>query len=74
MTRKEKKFVTISIPAPLFKQIEERIKDTEFTSVSSYVTYALSQIVSEGEDEEEPFSKEEEERITEKLRALRYLD
>ena len=70
----EKKFTTVSIPTPLFKKIEERIKGTGFTSVSSYVTYVLREIVAEEESEEEPFSKEDEERIKERLRALGYLD
>lgn len=71
---KKKKFTTVSIPTPLFKKVEERIKDTGFTSVSSYVTYVLREIVSEEEEEAEPFSKEDEERVKERLRALGYLD
>ena len=70
----EKKFTTVSIPAPLFKKIEERIKGTGFTSVSSYVTYVLRELIAEEEGEEEPFTKEDEERIKERLRALGYLD
>ncbi len=70
----EKKFTTASIPTPLFKKIEERIKGTGFTSVSSYVTYVLREIIAEDEKEEEPFSKEDEERVKERLRALGYLD
>ena len=71
---KEKKFTTVSIPTPLFKKIQERIKDTGFTSVSSYVTYVLREIVAEEDEEEgEPFSKEDEERVKERLRALGYL-
>jgi Arc/MetJ-type ribon-helix-helix transcriptional regulator len=69
----EKKFTTVSIPTPLFKKIEERIKGTGFTSVSSYVTYVLREIVAEDEDEEEPFTEEDEERVKERLRALGYL-
>ena len=70
----EKKFTTVSIPTPLFKKIEERIKGTGFTSVSSYVTYVLREIIAEDEKEEEPFSKEDEERVKERLRALGYLE
>jgi len=71
----EKKFTTVSIPTPLFKKIEERIKGTGFTSVSSYVTYVLREIIAEeDEDSEEPFSKEDEERVKERLRSLGYLD
>ena len=70
----EKKYTTVSIPTPLFKKIEERIKGTGFTSVSSYVTYVLREIIAEDETEEEAFSKEDEERVKERLRALGYLE
>jgi len=73
MAEEEKKFTTVSIPTPLFKKIEERIKGTGFTSVSSYVTYVLREIIAE-EEEAEPFSKEDEERVKQRLRALGYLD
>jgi len=72
---KQKKFTTVSIPTPLFKKVEERIKGTGFTSVSSYVTYVLREIVAEKEMEtEEPFTKEDEERVKARLRALGYID
>ena len=74
MSEEEKKFTTVSIPTPLFKKVEERIKGTGFTSVSSYVAYVLREVISEEEDETEPFSKEDEERVKERLRALGYLD
>jgi len=70
----EKKFTTVSIPTPLFKKVEDRIKGTGFTSVSSYVTYVLREVVSEEEEEGEAFTKEDEERVKERLRALGYLD
>ena len=72
---KQKKFTTVSIPIPLFKKVEERIKDTGFTSVSSYVTYVLREIVAEEQKEtEEAFSKEDEERVKARLRALGYIN
>jgi Arc/MetJ-type ribon-helix-helix transcriptional regulator len=70
----KKKFTTVSIPTPLFKKIEERIKETGFTSVSSYVTYVLREIIAEEEEEAEPFSEEDKERVKERLRALGYID
>lgn len=76
-TKKEqdekKKFTTVSIPAPLFKKVEERIKGTGFTSVSSYVAYVLREIIAE-EEEDEPFSEEDKERVKGRLRALGYID
>ena len=70
---KQKKFTTVSIPTPLFKKVKERIKGTGFTSVSSYVTYVLREIVAE-EEAEKPFTKKDEERVKARLRALGYID
>jgi Arc/MetJ-type ribon-helix-helix transcriptional regulator len=71
----EKKFTTISIPTPLAEKIKKRIKGTGFTSLSSYVTYVLREVLSGIEEEHvEAFSKEDEERVKERLRALGYLD
>jgi len=72
------KFTTVSIPKPLYEKIKKRIEGTGFTSVSDYVTYVLREVLAsleEGEKEkEEPFSREEEEKIKERLRALGYID
>jgi len=71
----EKKFTTVSIPVALFKKIEERIKGTSFPSVSAYVTYVVREILSEVEMESKPtFTREEEEKVKERLRALGYLE
>jgi len=72
----EKKYTTVSIPVQLAEKIEKRIKDTGFNSVSSYVTYVLREVLSSLEEEkkEEVFTKEEEEKVKERLRALGYLD
>ena len=72
-TTERKKSTNISIPTPLSKKIKERIKGTGFTSVSNYVTYVLREILVEKE-EEEPFTKEDEERIKARLKALGYID
>ena len=74
MTEEDKKFTTVSIPTPLFRKIEERIKGTGFTSVSSYVTYVLREVISEEEDDDQPFSEEDEQRVKDRLRALGYMD
>ncbi len=71
----EKKYTTISIPTPLAKKIKKRIEGTGFTSLSSYVTYVLREVISGIEEEsEEVFSKEDEEKVKDRLRALGYLD
>ncbi|MEF8879133.1 MAG: CopG family transcriptional regulator [Candidatus Thermoplasmatota archaeon] len=72
----EKKYTTISIPSPLAEKIKKRIEGTGFNSLSSYVTYVLREVISgmEEEHDEEAFSKEDEEKVKERLRALGYLD
>jgi Arc/MetJ-type ribon-helix-helix transcriptional regulator len=71
-----KKYTTISIPSTLAEKIKKRIEGTGFHSLSSYVTYVLREVISgiEEEEEEEAFSKEDEEKVKERLRALGYLD
>ncbi len=70
-----KKYTTISIPTPLAEKIKKRIEGTGFTNVSSYVTYVLREILAGMEEEtDEALSKEDEERVKERLRALGYLD
>ena len=70
-----KKFTTVSIPTPLAEKIKKRIKGTGFTSLSSYVTYVLREVISGMEQEdEEVFSKEDEKRVKDRLRALGYID
>ncbi len=71
----DKKYTTVSIPTPLAEKIKKRIEGTGFTSISSYVIYVLREVIaSMEEDEKEVFSKEDEEKVKERLRALGYLD
>lgn len=73
--KNEKKYTTISIPTPLAEKIKKRIAGTGFHSPSSYVTYVLREVISGMDEEEgEAFSKEDEEKVKERLRALGYLD
>lgn len=70
-------YTTVSIPKPLVEKIKERMKGTGFPSVSSYVTYVIRQVISSIEEEEhskEAFTKEEEEKVKQRLRDLGYID
>ena len=70
-------YTTVSIPKPLVEKVKERMKGTGFPSVSSYVTYVLRQVLSSIEDDErskEAFTKEEEEKVKQRLRDLGYID
>jgi len=70
-------YTTVSIPKPLAEKIRERMKGTGFPSLSSYVIYVLRQVLSSIQSEErtkQAFSKEEEEKVKQRLRDLGYID
>ena len=72
---KEKKYTSIQIPTTLANKIKKRIKGTEFPSISSYISYVLREVLSETEEKtEETFTKDDEEKVKSRLRALGYLD
>jgi len=70
----EKEFSNIAIPTSLYKKLEEFIKGTEFSSVSSFAAKVLRESMSKEEPETQVFTKEEEEKVKEKLKALGYID
>jgi len=70
----DKEFTTISIPTSLYKKIEEAIRGTDVTSVSSYIAKVVREALSKQEAEPEVFSKEDEEKVKERLKALGYID
>jgi len=70
-------YTTVSIPKPLAEKVKERMKGTGFSSVSSYVTYVLRQVLSSIEHDKrakQAFTKEEEDRVKQRLRDLGYID
>ncbi len=70
-------YTTVSIPKLLADKVKERMKGTGFSSVSSYVTYVLRQVLSSIEQdkrEKQAFTKEEEDRVKQRLRDLGYID
>lgn len=70
---KEKRhFTSVSIPSLLFSKVKKRIEDTGFTSVSSFVTFLLREVVS-WSPEEKGIRKKDEENIKNKLKKLGYL-
>jgi Arc/MetJ-type ribon-helix-helix transcriptional regulator len=70
----DKEFTDVSIPTSLYKKIEELIKGTEYGSVSSYIARILRESLAKDESAARAFSKEEEEKVKERLKALGYID
>jgi len=66
--------VDVSIPASLYRKIEEKIKGTKIDSVSSYVTKVIQENLAKEEGASESLSKDDEEKVKERLKALGYLD
>ncbi|MHB8567562.1 MAG: CopG family transcriptional regulator [Nitrososphaerales archaeon] len=68
----------ISIPKTLAERIRVRIGNTAFKSVDEYAAYVLDQVLNELESEsnpsaDNPFSKEDQENVEQRLRDLGYL-
>ena len=69
-----KEFMDIAIPASLYKQIEEKIKDSDIASVQDFVVKILKENLPKSEESAEGLSKEEEDKVKERLKALGYMD
>lgn len=63
-------FVSVSIPKKLYEKIGQEIKNTNPQAISKYITYILEKrLLSE---EKKAYSKEDKEKIKDKLRRLGY--
>lgn len=76
--------VSVAISRELHERIRKRLDKADFTSVDSYVSYVLSQVLDELESGDStnnnqqteaanPFSKEDQEGVEQRLRDLGYL-
>ena len=70
----ENELTNIAIPAELYKEIEEKIKDTDVASVEDYVVKVLKDSLPKGKKEGEGLSQDEEDKVKERLKALGYMD
>lgn len=66
----------MNIPEKIYERIGARVASTDFESVDKYVTYVLEKVLDEVEEKpkEEGYSKEDEEKVKERLRSLGYLE
>jgi Arc/MetJ-type ribon-helix-helix transcriptional regulator len=65
---------SIEIPESLFERVTARIKGTNFQSVSDYVVQVLREkLASEEKGSSGGYTKEEEEKVKDRLKALGYL-
>ena len=65
---------TIAIPETLYDRVSAKIKGTEFASVPDYVARVIRERLAVEENEKPSgYSKEEEEKVKQRLKALGYL-
>jgi len=71
--------VTIKIPRPLYRKLQEIVDGTGFDSVTDFVVYILRDIVSRadtspnGNDEREVLTADEVEKVRQRLKNVGYL-
>jgi len=64
----------VYIPEEIYNKIEQRVADTEFDSVDEYIAFVLAEVLKENDEEDRSaYSKEDEEEVKKRLRALGYL-
>lgn len=64
--------VEVELPRKLYEEALEKAREAGFNSFSEFVVFILEQLVSEEAGGKE-LSKEDEEKVKERLRALGYL-
>ena len=73
--KKEQENRSVILPVELYSRIKGRVKATGFGSVDEYVIFVLEEVLKEeGEEEGGALSKEDEEEVKKRLKALGYLD
>ena len=70
----DKELTTVSIPTSLYMKIEEAIKGTEHGSVEAYIAKVLRESLIKEGPSTDGISKDEEEKVKERLKALGYID
>jgi Arc/MetJ-type ribon-helix-helix transcriptional regulator len=66
--------VKIRIPKELYREIEELVRNTGFSSAREFMIYVLRDVVSSGKLKDDPsLSHEEIDEIKKRLEALGYL-
>ena len=68
----DKEYVNIPIPTVIVEKIKERIKNTEFNTVSEYIVFILREVL-EDKDDKTMLTEEEEAQVKLTLKKLGYL-
>ncbi len=70
------KTINIPLSEELIEKLENKIKETDFDSITDYILYLLKQVLEKEGDvdkKELAYSKEEEEAVKKRLKELGYI-
>jgi Arc/MetJ-type ribon-helix-helix transcriptional regulator len=66
--------VTVKIPRPLYRKIQQVVDGSGFNSPTDFIVYVLRDLMGEADEKSEPdFSQEELDDVKRKLKNLGYL-
>ena len=65
--------VTVKIPRPLYRKIQQVVEGSGFNSPTDFVVYVLRDLMNEAEEHGNEFNQEEIEAVKRKLKNLGYL-
>jgi Arc/MetJ-type ribon-helix-helix transcriptional regulator len=65
--------VTVKIPRPLYRKIQQVVEDSGFNSPTDFIVYVLRDLMGEAEEQRHEFTQEELEDVKRKLKNLGYL-
>ncbi|MBM3976328.1 MAG: CopG family transcriptional regulator [Planctomycetes bacterium] len=65
--------VTVKIPRPLYRKIQQVIDGSGFNSPTDFIVYVLRDVIGEAEEQKHEFTQDEIEDVKRKLKNLGYL-
>jgi Arc/MetJ-type ribon-helix-helix transcriptional regulator len=65
--------LTVDLPTDLRKELEERIRHTEFDSLEEYVRFVLRTIVEEEDQADHKVDRDDQDHVEERLKDLGYV-
>ena len=67
--------VTVKIPRPLYRKIQQVVEGSGFNSPTDFIVYVLRDLMGEAEDADQPheFTQDELDDVKRKLKNLGYL-
>lgn len=65
--------VTVKIPRPLYRKIQQVVEDSGFNSPTDFIVYVLRDLMGEAEEQHAEFTQDELDDVKRKLKNLGYL-